>query len=201
MRQIVGVPVVAWFMKALNEPIARRANREDACTGRFWEGRYKCQVLLDEAAVLSCMSYVDLNPIRAGVADSLDSSSHTSAQRRIATLREDPVRAKQPLTAINIAVVADFLPITSEDYLDLIDWTARLARPDKRGSVDATEPPILRKLGLSERQWHQQMLGTETNYWRAIGSAQALIEKAAAMGQGWLKGIGSAQRLLRPQPA
>jgi hypothetical protein len=41
----------------------------------------------------------------------------------------------------------------------------------------------------------------ETNYWRAIGSAQALIEKAAAMGQGWLKGIGSAQRLLRPQPA
>ena len=63
-----------------------------------------------------------------------------------------------------------------------------------------TEPPILRKLGLSERQWHQQMLGTETNYWRAIGSAQALIEKAAAMGQGWLKGIGNAQRLLRPQP-
>jgi len=71
----------------------------------------------------------------------------------------------------------------------------------KRGSVDATEPPILRKLGLSERQWHQQMLGTETNYWRAIGSAQALIEKAASMRRGWLKGIGNARRLLRPQAA
>ena len=94
-----------------------------------------------------------------------------------------------------------FLQITTEDNLNLIDWTARLTRPDKRGSVDAAEPPVLRKLGLSERQWHQQMLGTETNYWRAIGSAQALIEKAAAMGQGWLKGLGSAQRLLRPQPA
>ena len=55
--------------------------------------------------------------------------------------------------------------------------------------------------GVSERQWHQQMLGTETHYWRAIGSAQALLEKAVAMGQGWLKGIGTAQRLLRPQPA
>jgi hypothetical protein len=156
---------------------------------------------LDDAAALTCMSYVDLNPIRAGIAENLDSSSHTSAQRRIAALREDPVRAKQPLTSINFAVVADFLPITSEDYLDLIDWTARLTRPDKRGSVDSAEPTILRKLGLSERQWHQQMLGTETNYWRATGSAQALIEKAASMGQGWLKGIGSAQRLLRPQPA
>jgi hypothetical protein len=165
------------------------------------QGRYKCQALLDEAAVLTCMSYVDLNPIRAGIAENLDSSSHTSALRRIATLQKDSSRAKQPLASINNAATADFLPITTEDYLDLIDWTARLTRGDKRGRIDATEPLVLRKLGLSERQWHEQMLGTETNYWRAIGSAQALIEKAAAMGQGWLKGIGSAQRLLRPQPA
>ena len=94
----------------------------------------------------------------------------------------------------------DFLPITSEDYLDLIDWSARRTRGDKRGRVDSAEPPVLRKLGLSEHQWHQQMLGTETHYWRAIGSARALIEKAVAMGQGWLKGIGSAQRVLKPQP-
>lgn len=198
-RQRLGS--LAWFMKALNEPIARSANREDACTGRFWEGRYKCQALLDEAAVLTCMSYVDLNPIRAGIAENLDSSSHTGAQRRIARLRSDPSRAKQQLPSINNAATADLLPITTEDYLDLIDWTARLTRGDKRGRIHAAEPPVLRKLGLSERQWHQQMLSTETNYWRAIGSAQALIDKAAAMGQGWLKGIGSAQRLQQPQPA
>ena len=164
------------------------------------QGRYKCQALLDDAAVLTCMSYVDLNPIRAGIAENLETSSHTSAKCRIAALREDPRGAKQPLTAINVAVATDFVPITSEDYLDLIDWSARLTRGDKRGRVDSAEPPVLRKLGLNERQWHQQMLGTETNYWRAIGSARALIEKATAMGQGWLKGIASAQRLLRPQP-
>ncbi|MBL0163463.1 MAG: transposase [Xanthomonadales bacterium] len=198
-RQRLGS--LAWFMKALNEPIARRANREDACSGRFWEGRYKCQALLDDAAVLTCMSYVDLNPIRAGIAKNLESSLHTSAIQRVERIRSNPAWAKALLSPINALMDPTFLQITTEDYLNLIDWTARLTRPDKRGSVDGAEPPVLRKLGLSGRQWHQQMLGTEINYWRAIGSAQALIEKASAMGQGWLKGLGSAQRLLRLQLA
>ena len=196
-RQRLGS--LAWFMRALNEPIARRANREDACTGRFWEGRYKCQALLDHAAVLSCMSYVDLNPIRAGIADNLDSSAHTSAVHRIARIKTNSCASKEPLDAINACNPIASLPITTEDYLDLIDWTARLTRPDKHGKVSATEPSILRKLGLSHTQWSQQMLGTETRFCRAIGSAQALIDKAAAIGQSWLKGIGEAQRLMGRQ--
>ena len=198
-RQRLGS--LAWFMKALNEPIARRANREDACTGRFWEGRYKCQALLDEAAVLTCMSYVDLNPIRAGIAENLETSIHTSALQRIETLRANPTQAKWPLASINSATASAILPISIEAYLELTDWTARLSRGDKRGRIDASEPPILRKLGLSEQQWHQQTLGTETRYWRAIGSARSLMEKAAVMGQAWLKGIGSAQLLIRRQTA
>lgn len=90
--------------------------------------------------------------------------------------------------------------LTVADYLEVIDWTARLTRADKRGAIDAAEPTIMRKLGLTERQWSTQVLGTETRYWRAIGSAQSLIAKAAAIGQSWLKGIGSAETLMRLRP-
>jgi REP element-mobilizing transposase RayT len=74
---------LSWFMAQLNEFIARAANQEDKVKGRFWEGRFKCQVLLDEAAIAACMVYVDLNSIRAGLAATPEESDFTSIRERI----------------------------------------------------------------------------------------------------------------------
>ena len=91
---------LSWFMRILNENIAREANREDGVKGRFWEGRFKSQALLDEAALLSAMAYVDLNPIRAGLALTPEQSDHTSIQARLTALAADVAPVHDTTTAI-----------------------------------------------------------------------------------------------------
>lgn len=74
---------ISWFMRALSEPIARRANKEDDCTGRFWEGRFKPLRILDMTVLLACLIYMDLNPLRASVAKVVEEARYTSAYARL----------------------------------------------------------------------------------------------------------------------
>jgi len=186
---------LSWFMRCLNESIARRANSEDDCTGRFWEGRYKCQALLDERALVAAMVYVDLNPIRAGMTTRLDRSDHTSVQQRLIAARKAPSTLSKPLRPVAGAVSGMRLRLTTADYIDLVDWTGRQLRPDKRGAIPAGAPRALARLGLAPELWTQHVQGIDSGYWRVVGAFHALIEKAAEMGQRWLKGLGLARQL------
>jgi REP element-mobilizing transposase RayT len=183
---------LSWFMRALNEPIARMANREDHCTGHFWEGRFKSQVLLDEQAVLSCMAYVDLNPVRAGICDTLEDSDHTSIQKRLTEAPEQKaasLRKKKggeplgPLIGLRAAVR---LSISQAAYIDLVEWTGRHSRPDKRGRLHKSQQTANVR---NRHPWLTQVLGTETRFYRAIGSPSALRAAAESIGQHWLKGV------------
>jgi hypothetical protein len=80
-------------MKALCEPIARLANFQDKATGHFWEGRFKAQAITDDAGLLACSMYVDLNPIRAALASSPEESIHTSAYDRIKALEGSMIQS------------------------------------------------------------------------------------------------------------
>ena len=185
---------LSWFMRCLAEPIARRANREDGCKGRFWEGRYKCQVLCDERAVLAAMAYVDLNPIRAGRTERLESSAHTSVCKRIEAVHSQPESLGAPLRPI--AGVSSFaLSLSTADYLQILDWTGRVLVPGKQGKVNDDAPVILSVIDAAPDRWMLRVRGYGGGWARVVGSAQDLIDLAKQLGRRWLKGIGLAQRL------
>ena len=199
---------LSWFMRALNEPIARMANQEDGCTGRFWEGRFKCQALLEPNAVVSAMAYVDLNPARAKMAETLESSDHTSIKARLsdraqASHSRIKRRALKPVAGLDADAL---LEMTETSYVELVQWTGEQVHPRKRGSlrpqVSPKNPPsVIWTLTNHPDRWLRQVQGTESRYFRAIGSAEALIAKAVELGQRWMQGVSDerAMALLRTQ--
>ncbi|MEP4892039.1 MAG: transposase, partial [Aliiglaciecola sp.] len=166
---------ISWFMRELNEPIARQANQEDDCTGHFWEGRFKSQALLDEHALAACMVYVDLNPIRAKMATTPESSNHTSIKRRI----HDFKKGFQPSTLMPFVgnpkePQPQGLTLDLIEYMKLVDLSGRSLNPDKRGAINIGESPILQRLGLDEHTWQDMFLTFETNFSVAAGQTDTL---------------------------
>ena len=179
---------LSWFMRFLNEAIARSANAEDGCTGRFWEGRYRCQALLDDQAVLACMAYVDLNPIRAGLAEDLTSSDFTSIQRRLLSLTQRTPEADAPLSAIGGNAKDQVVPISLPGYITLLEWTGRLSRPNK-GSTVTDAPLALSDIRGSPDWWLGSVLRIEQAFGTAVGNPMSLREDAQATGRAWMRGV------------
>lgn len=164
---------ISWFMRILNESIARMANKEDRVKGRFWQGRYKSQAILDEAALVAVMAYVDMNPLRAGIVEHVEQSQHTSLKARLEGRaghqpaqdlphRLPPHQQSQKPAECNLlkdtaqASLLPFadqhrdspIPIRFTDYLELVDYLSRAIHPHKRGHTLETEAHIFDRLGL-----------------------------------------------------
>jgi REP element-mobilizing transposase RayT len=187
---------VSWYMRCLNEHLARRANEEDGVTGRFWEGRFKSQALLDEAGLLTAMAYVDLNPIRAGIATTPEDSDFTSIYERIKRLHHKPTRGLR-LRGFLAPGKDNTLPCSQDDYLALLDWTGRCIRGDKRGHIDQSLPPLLKRLNIDPDAWQASMQPNGNVFGRAMGQLDHLRLHAKALGQSWIKGLKQAERMYR----
>ncbi len=191
---------ISWFMRCLNEHIARCANFEDKCSGRFWEGRFKSQAIFDEAALVNTMVYIDLNPIRAKIAETPESSAYTSIAERIAkrNLASDVKCAfhgkLMPFLDGKGATNTSHIPLHLTDYIELVDWTGRQIRADKRGAINENVPPILGRLGIEQGNWLQNCQKLEAEFRQVIGPAAAIEKFCLAIGQKWLQGIHHCRR-------
>ena len=154
------------------------------------------QALLDESAVLAAMAYVDLNPVRAALCETLEESAHTSARRRLEQHDAEAIASEviAPIAGVGGQCVVG---ITATDYLQLLGWTGRQVHPNKRGTLSGPPPRALQRLGHDAALWPRQVLAVGSDFHRAMGTAENLIAKATAMGQRWLQGIGAARRLLQ----
>lgn len=195
---------ISWFMRCLNESIARQANREDDCTGRFWEGRFKSQALLDDKALVTCMAYVDLNPVRAGISATPEESDFTSVQERLVDharrVRKQNSRQKKllrhysayyeskqvatgkrsrllPLNQDLMSRIDSPLPFNQAEYLDLLQWTtARIRRKDTDSSRNAELPArrLLKNLAVDAERWLDSVTAFQKHFAQAAGTLDSL---------------------------
>ena len=198
---------LGWFMKALKEPISRRANREDGCTGAFWEGRFSSVPLLDQPALIACLVYVDLNPVRARICDRPERSRHTSGRERIVARQRHrlAVRLAQEgagahpgaeaasagpeeglwLMRLRDCVVGEVLGnrrFDADTYLTLLDATGRIVRAGKRGAIPSTLAPILARLDVTVEAWVTAMTGRRSMSGGGVGGREARAAEAERRG-------------------
>ena len=193
---------LSWFMRRLNEPLAKLSNQEDFCTGRFWEGRYSSQALLDEAAVLSCMTYVDLNPVRAKITQKLEESAHTSIKHRLDTINSGSKneQLEQSIKAVAGTIQSNKLSITLREYTELTEWAGKSIVHPGKAAIPAHLQPVLARLNLQQSHWLKQIENYGQFYCRVVGPVALIRQKAKELKLRCLRGVSAASQLyLSPQ--
>jgi hypothetical protein len=180
----------------MNPLIVKRIN-EDGCTGHFWESRYQSQALLSEEALLSCMAYVDLNPIRANLCNTPEASDYTRIKERISSsfdlkkAMDDEIKQQRlqrfdlplkPLVQFDGNVTSREqigILFSLKDCLQSVDTTGRMIRTDKRGAIPINLPPILERLSINRQQWLQQSQQFEKLYASQFAKKRRTLKKTA----------------------
>ena len=174
-------------MGLINQNIAIRANKEDNCKGRFWEARFSSQAILDYDALLRTLIYVDLNPVKAGISASAESSQHTSMGRRMIDqeARLLPFQENDSPEEILHDLTSDSLPISYDDYRDLLNWTQEIISQQSKPST-SPPPNIFSSLNYSSRQWRKTQKPQVRWQQRALGSATRIKKYCEALNRRWI---------------
>lgn len=186
----------SWFMKSVKETIARRVNKEEKKTGAFWEGRFKCTVLLDPPAALGCSIYVDLNQIRAGMTSRLEECMCSSIRQRLLARQRNSEKGQPPESGLWLRPLelpedatgpAVQLGVTLEQYIQLVEATGRQIRAGC-GRIDPELEPILQRLELKPSRWTSVMKQAHRFRGTAMGSTEQRRREAARRKTKWVVG-------------
>lgn len=194
IRQRLGS--LSWYMKSVNEYVARVANKEDSCKGRFWEGRFKSQRLNSERAVLTCSIYIDLNPIRAKIANTPEESLFTGVYERINSKRK--IKSSDNQNSFLVPIKSDksnsgYLNMDQDSYLELLDWTGRQVKDGKRGKIPDKLAGILDRLSIKQESWVDTTRYYGKWYCNYVGTYSEMKQRAKELGKAWLKGQSAAK--------
>jgi hypothetical protein len=204
-------------MGILLENIARRANDEDQCRGSFWESRFKCRECTSESAVLVCGIYVDLNPIRAGEADSPETARYTSVFQRLMaesqpknsskradgwmaelTLRPETKAGEKLAYSSRTGRRASdlgIIPISLENYVNLLNWTANVIKSGQRDTIPSDLEAVLDHLDVNHEAWLETIEDYEKSFCHAVGPPASLAKVAERLDACHIKGTPAARRI------
>jgi REP element-mobilizing transposase RayT len=198
---------IGWFMRCTKEPLARQSNREDGCTGRFWEGRFHSQALLDTKAVIACMTYVDLNPVRARMCMIPEADKYTSLYYRVKALPVHPHAPDSlPTGLIDMDQIdgpiksQSSLPVCTLEYIELLDAAARRSRPDKIGTLSELVKPALERLGIKLSSWQDLEIHFSKHFHVLVGNGNSLKTACQILGQKCAWGQRSCQEFFGDSP-